>query len=102
MKPNITNDTNHSESKDVLVTVLSKILRLLHPIMPFITEEIWEKLPIKNKENSIMNAEWPSFNSDFENLDSEEEFLIIIDIVSTIRNLRGELNISPGKEIPCI
>ena len=102
VKPNITNDTNHSESKDVLVTVLSKILRLLHPIMPFITEEIWEKLPIKNKENSIMNAEWPSFNSDFEKLDSEEEFLIIIDIVSTIRNLRGELNISPGKEIPCI
>jgi valyl-tRNA synthetase len=102
VKPSITSEENDLKSKDVLVLVLSHILRLLHPIMPFITEEIWEKLPIKKKENSIMISDWPCFNPEFEDSVSEEEFSIIIDIVSTIRNLRGELNISPGKDIPCI
>ncbi len=102
VKPSITNDENNSKSKDVLVLVLSQILRLLHPIMPFITEEIWEKLPIKGKKSSIMISDWPNYNPEFENLVSEEEFSIIIDIVSTIRNLRGELNISPRQEITCI
>ena len=43
-----------------------------------------------------MISDWPCFNPEFEDSVSEEEFSIIIDIVSTIRNLRGELNISPG------
>ncbi|MED5579707.1 MAG: valine--tRNA ligase [Nitrospinota bacterium] len=102
VKPNIINDEIDSKSKDILVLVLSQILRLLHPVMPFITEEIWDKLPIKGKKSSIMVSEWPKYDPEFENPDSEEDFSIIIDIVSTIRNLRGELNISPGQEIPCL
>lgn len=102
VKPSITSDENDSKSKDVLVLVLSQILRLLHPIMPFITEEIWEKLPIKGKKSSIMISDWPNYNPEFENLVSEEEFSIVIDVISTVRNLRGELNISPGHQIPCI
>ena len=87
----------------VLVHVLETILRLLHPFAPFMTEEIWQSLPKTDKApESIMIAPWPVANPAFLNEKSAAMTQTLIDIVSAIRNIRGEANIAPSKAIPLV
>ena len=91
-------------TKHVLVVVLEKILRLLHPFMPFITEEIWQRVaPLLDIEGeSIMLQPYPVF--DESNIDSEAEAHIdwLKGVVLSIRNIRGEMGISPAKAMPVL
>lgn len=91
-------------TRATLLEVLEHSLRLMHPIMPFITEEIWQKiaplLGINGK--SIMTEAYPKFDSKKENKKAEEALVWMQEMVSTIRTMRSEMSIPPGKRIPVI
>jgi len=84
----------------VLRHVLDKGLKILHPFMPFITEEIWQKL--QTGEETIMLSDFPKEEKEFINIDAEKEFDYLKEIISAIRNIRGEANVSPSKKIEVI
>jgi valyl-tRNA synthetase len=88
-------------TKGVLWLVLRNTLTILHPFMPFVTEEIRHKLP--GTEGSIMTAAYPSKSQDFtvmvEDKNAETEMSLIVDIITGIRNIRGEMNISPSQPL---
>lgn len=73
-------------------------LRLLHPFMPFITEELWWHIFDRKEGESIMIAHWPTVNNKKINPDAEEQISSIQNIVSAVRSIRGEMNVPPGKE----
>jgi valyl-tRNA synthetase len=83
------------KTQQVLWTVLEKALKLLHPFMPFITEEIWQHLP--HDGISIMVSSWPEFKPEWDFSDASD-MEIVMDAVRGIRNIRAELNVSPGKK----
>ncbi|RCW42020.1 MULTISPECIES: valine--tRNA ligase [unclassified Halanaerobium] len=82
------------------LTVLEKILRLLHPVMPFITEEIWQKLP--GTDGSIMNSDWPEKTESDTDIVSEEKMQLIMNVIKSIRNIRNEMKVNPGKRIKAL
>ena len=65
--------------------------------MPFITEEIWQKLPVEGE--SIMVASFPQFHQNYEDKKAEITINLIMDIVTSVRNIRGEMNINPGQKL---
>ncbi len=87
-------------AQNVLVHVLSASLKLLHPFMPFITEEIWQKLPTGENEKSIMCTSFPRFEADKADPDIERRLGLMMDIVTAVRNIRGEMNLGPGLTLP--
>ncbi|MFW5972242.1 MAG: valine--tRNA ligase [Bacillota bacterium] len=80
--------------------VLERILRLLHPVMPFITEEIWQQLP--GEGESIMLASWPASIDEEIDEEIENKMNLIMDIIKSIRNIRNEMKVNPGKRIKAI
>jgi valyl-tRNA synthetase len=78
-----------------LLLVLEESLRLLHPVMPFITEEIYQHLPEHGE--SIMLSPYPAVDSGRDDTAAEEEMELVMDAITMIRNIRGEMNIPPGK-----
>ncbi|MBI3353725.1 MAG: valine--tRNA ligase [Nitrospirae bacterium] len=89
-------------TQTVMIHSLETSLRLLHPFMPFITEEIWQRLPklgaVSGME-SIMLAPYPSADESLINDAIEEEVRLLQDVISCVRNIRGEMNIPPSVEI---
>ena len=104
----------------VLWHVLEGTLRLLHPLMPFITEEIWQCLPHRvafgeprpfspvaksrpsgadGQGDSIMVASWPEYDEGLEDLEATNEMGLIMDLTHSIRNIRSELGLAPAKKI---
>jgi len=71
-------------------------MELLHPFMPFITEEIWQHLP--HEGETIMLAQWPKAQKELINKNIESEMALIMDTIRAIRNLRSEMNVPLGKE----
>jgi len=84
----------------MLWTMLENGLRLLHPFMPFITEEIWQKLGANGE--TIMLESYPKFDSSKVNLEDEKSFEYLQTFVSALRNIRAEINISPAKEVKAV
>jgi valyl-tRNA synthetase len=72
-------------------------LRLLHPFMPFITEEIWQRLP--GQEGSIMYADFPAAEEFLSDKQTLEEMDLVMSVITGIRNIRGEMNIPPSKKV---
>jgi len=85
---------------DVLMHVLDRSLRLLHPYMPFITEEIWRFLPVD--ERPLILASWPSADPRFVDPAAEAEFGVLIELVRGIRNARAEYRVTPGAQITAL
>jgi len=83
-------------AKQVLVWVMDKILKLLHPFMPFITEEIWQTIP--HNGESIMISEWPAYDNTLSFAAEETEMERIMTAVRSIRNRRAEMNVPPSKK----
>jgi len=81
----------------VLLYVLDRLLRLLHPMMPFITEEIWQHLPVHGK--SIALAEWPATNPAFLFPDAVAEVNLLMDAIRAVRNVRAEMNVPPSRKV---
>jgi len=82
---------------DVLQQVFAAILQLLHPIMPFVTEEIWHKLP--ETEGSIMQSSFPEPSDFLHDEESLREMDLLTGVITCIRNIRGEMNIPPSSKV---
>lgn len=85
-------------TRRVLVYVLQNILKLAHPYMPFITEELWQAIPTRKGEAALISATWPVENGivDSEAIDAFESFQ---SVVRSVRNARAEYEVEPGKKI---
>ncbi|MDD5465273.1 MAG: valine--tRNA ligase [Candidatus Omnitrophica bacterium] len=93
IKPQI----NQKQTQVVMYKVLEKTLRIIHPFMPFITEEIWQRLP--GAKNSIMQQSWPHLQKDLINSEDERRMQAAFDIINTVRNMRAELEVNPQSRI---
>ncbi len=89
-------------TQNVLFTVLEGLLRLLHPILPFVTEEIWHALPGERVADSIMKSVYPSTAIIETNESVVADMELVMDVVRAIRNVRGELDVPPGKRIKVV
>ena len=88
-------DTARS-AQQVLLFVLDGVLRLLHPFMPFITEEVWNALP--HEGESLMVAKWPAYRQDLHFQKEEADFSKVMDAIRAIRARRAEMNVPPSKK----
>jgi len=92
---------NKKKTQNILLYLLSGILKVLHPVIPFITEEIWQNLPIKEKE-SIMIAPWPGKEEKWLDEEAEKTISFLQEVIREIRYLRAELGITPKEECKVI
>ena len=102
-KPLLENDKTKQGCEATLLKVLSETLVLLHPIIPFITEEIFEqsqKLQ-SNSTGKLISQPFPEPNKGLLNTEAEAEIDWLKEFILGIRKIRGEMNISPGKPLPC-
>ncbi|MCQ2484236.1 MAG: valine--tRNA ligase [Clostridia bacterium] len=83
-------------ARDMLVYIMSNTLKLLHPFMPFITEEIWQTLP--HDGESIMISKWPEYDEKHDFSVEEQEMDRIMEAVRAIRNRRAEMNVPPSRK----
>ncbi|MBI2162202.1 MAG: valine--tRNA ligase [Candidatus Rokubacteria bacterium] len=88
------------QAQHALVEVLETTLRLLHPFMPFITEEIWQRLP--HRGDSIMVAPYPKAGRRRRDPDAERAMGAVMDVVAAVRAIRGEMRISPAQVLAAI
>ena len=84
-------------SRYILQEVLKAVLKLLHPFMPFITEEIWQRLP--GTQGSIMETKFPEASDYISDKQTISEMDLVMDVITGIRNIRGEMNITPSKKV---
>jgi valyl-tRNA synthetase len=91
-------------ARRTLLTVLEALLRALHPIMPFITEEIWQRLvPLTGARTpSIMLAPWPGSDEFASDPEAEREMRWIMQFVLGLRQIRGEMDIAPSRRLPVL
>ncbi len=102
-KPRLYNKEAAAEratAQHVLATVLVSAMKLLHPYMPFITEEIYQCLP--HEAESIMISKWPVADESLIDPEAERGMSAIMDSIKAIRNMRAEVNANPGKKIPAV
>lgn len=92
-----TDEAAKKTTQSVLVTVLDQTLRLLHPFMPFITEEIWQALP--HQGESITVVAWPTVNEQWIFADAEAEMGLLMEVIRSVRNIRAEVNVPMSKKI---
>jgi valyl-tRNA synthetase len=84
-------------TRSVLAHVLDQTMRMLHPFMPFITEEIWQQLP--HEGESITIAAWPAVNQDLHDEKAAEEMKRLVSIIRSVRNIRAEVDTPMSKQI---
>ncbi|MGB0722275.1 MAG: valine--tRNA ligase [Gammaproteobacteria bacterium] len=107
-KPVLNSDTASDAAKrgtrQTLVRVLEEALRLLHPIMPFITEEVWQQVkPLAGAEGeSIMTQAYPKADEAAMDAEAEAEIAWVRQFIQGIRKIKGEMNIAPGKPVPVL
>jgi valyl-tRNA synthetase len=103
---------HRTNARSRLLSVLEQALRLLHPFMPYITEELWQRLPgvgqqslhpaYAGAEATIMLAAYPAGDASLIDENTEWEMQAIIDLISRVRNIRSEMNIKPGERVPVL
>ena len=99
VKPRLynTDDISRKAALYTLTLVLERILKLLHPFMPFITEEIWQHLPTTEDESVIISS-WPQYEEEMIYTSEEESMEIIMNAIRSIRNIRSEMNVLTSKK----
>lgn len=90
-------DAAKKKTQSVLAYVLDRTLRMIHPFMPFISEEIWQHLP--HSGDTITLAEWPKYDPAFEAPQAVEEMGLLMDVIRAVRNIRAEVNVPMSKKI---
>lgn len=107
-KPVLTSETSSAAQQRgtrwTLVNVLEALLRLIHPVMPYITEEIWQRVaPLAGKEGAtIMQRPYPQPEAEKIDAEAEAEMRWVMEFIMGIRRIRGEMNIAPGKALPVL
>ncbi|QNQ82474.1 valine--tRNA ligase [Lactobacillus sp. PV037] len=86
-----------ARKQENLIWILDQILRLMHPIMPFVTEKLWLSMP--HDGESIMVADYPTTHKEFENTAANEEMNFLIEVIKAVRNIRMEVNAPMSSEI---
>ncbi|MBD3107818.1 valine--tRNA ligase [Bacillus sp. AGMB 02131] len=87
-------------TRSILAYVLDNTMRLLHPFMPFITEEIWQNLP--HQGESITVAAWPTVKAELSDEQAAEDMKLLVEIIRSVRNIRAEVNTPLSKKINLI
>jgi len=102
-KPLLLNESTKAGTQATLVKVLDEMITLLHPIIPFITEEIYEQCQtlLGNKEKSLMTQAYPEVENSLISNKAETEVKWLQTFILGIRQIRGEMNIPPSKPLPC-
>src|SRR5207244_9456313 len=106
----VENDSlERSTARSGLISVLEQSLRLLHPFMPYLTEELWQKLPVNHSallhqayagvEPTVMLAAYPKSDAALIDERAESEMQAVIDLISRVRNIRAEMNIKAGQQV---
>ncbi|MEG0940850.1 MAG: valine--tRNA ligase [Oscillospiraceae bacterium] len=90
------NEADNIAAQKVLLYVLTEILKLLHPFMPFITEEIWQALP--HDGDLLMLQSFPEFTEKLSFLKDETDFEILMDAIKAVRSRRAEMNVPPSRK----
>lgn len=85
------------KTQSVLAYVLDRTMRLIHPFMPFISEEIWQHLP--HEGETVMLASWPTYDEAFENTEAVTEMNLLMDVIRAVRNIRAEVNVPMSKKV---
>jgi valyl-tRNA synthetase len=106
---NLKSSANQIEARTRIITILEVALRMLHPFMPYLTEELWFKLPntsnalhheaYKNAEATIMLTSFPSGDAKAIDEKAESEMQAVIELISKVRNIRAEMQIKPSDRI---
>ena len=95
-------------TRHTLVTVLETILRLTHPIIPFITEELWQKVSVTagvraaDEETSVMIQSYPEVRPELEDAEALERMALVQSMVDSVRNLRSEMKLAPSTRVPLV
>ncbi|WP_280158487.1 valine--tRNA ligase [Priestia megaterium] len=84
-------------TRSILAYVLDNTMRLLHPFMPFITEEIWQSLP--HEGESITVAKWPEVRPELSDKEAANDMRLLVDIIRAVRNIRAEVNTPMSKQV---
>ncbi|WP_036704665.1 valine--tRNA ligase [Paenibacillus sp. OSY-SE] len=92
-----TDEAAKKKTQSVLAYVLDRTLRMIHPFMPFISEEIWQHLP--HDGETITLAAWPTYDAQFEAPDAVREMTLLMDMIRAVRNIRAEVNVPMSKKI---
>lgn len=108
-------EAGRDSAQEIMLFTLETSLRLLHPFMPFITEEIWSYLKKLNEKTSnikassqtehiesILLSPYPTFNNNLLDQETEEKMKVLMDVIGAIRSMRGEMNIPPSKKMKLI
>lgn len=85
-------------ARQVLIYVLDKILKLLHPFMPFITEEIWQTIPHDTDGKTVMLEKYPEYDLNLDFPSEAEEMMKVMEAITAIRTQRNEMNVPPSKK----
>lgn len=104
VKPNLygkVDSFDPSLTRSVIHRTLSDILKMLHPLMPFVTEEIYQRLPVRESE-SIMVAPFPKYTEVEVDEAAEQEMDLVMGIVDVVRNIRGETGIAPNVRVEAV
>lgn len=95
--------SDNEEIKSAVLTralnIFDDTLKIVHPFMPFITEELWQLLSQRQEGESISISKYPEIDNSLINPDAEKEMTFVQDIITAIRNIRGEMNIPPSKNV---
>jgi len=101
-----------STARARMISILEQSLRLLHPFMPYLTEELWQKLPVNHSallhqayagvEPTVMLAAFPQADAALIDERAESEMQAVIDLISRVRNIRAEMNIKPSVDLPVL
>lgn len=89
-----------AKTQSVLAYVLDRTMRLIHPFMPFISEEIWQHLP--HEGETITLAAWPEYDAALENPQAVAEMNLLMDVIRAVRNIRAEVNVPMSKKVDLI
>ena len=96
-KESLQQDKDNQSTQSILVYVLDQFLRLLHPVMPFVSEEIWQQ--IAEEGQSIVVAEYPTVNDNYRNPQAEAAMEVLIDVIKAVRTIRNEMNTGMAKAV---
>ena len=99
---NATEESSKAETRATAAWVRDQLLKLLHPFMPFITEELWSRTAASRRETLLIEAEWPNLAGLPAKAEAAAEMQWVIDLIKGIRSVRSEMNVPAGAKIPMV
>ncbi len=93
-------ETERAETRETMAWVIDQCLILLHPIMPFITEELWQTLG--ERDGMLVHADWPEYGGELIDPDADREINWVIALIEAVRSARAQVNVPAGLQVPVL